>query len=365
MGLMPYISGIERRESHGEILVDLKFQPELNTVNMVLTTEEGTVRYHNIRVPQRLRKLLPFVASENSSKQLVSVLRGAEVYSKCRVGDGVVKSFSNKTYTYELDDCYHVLSAEHNQKMSHSVLAKSVQGEKYVKVFVLGSKMELKPQQGMMEIDVDGQRIYLNKNERKEIQSQNRMVTYRVHRTSDDVVVVETPFNRIFTDGHVIEIENTRLSPQGQLTGLCGSDNGDKRDTVLSAQSCSPLTQQQQQLRQQQVACSQPKVIKSQVSQVLLRKSRECSQMKHSMVRQTGRLCISQIPIVKCGGGCAPKSFMKKSVPFTCIPTDRKRVIDLYEEKVRRGDILPELRNMEKAFSSEMNVPVSCAHPGL
>merc|ERR1712035_99936 len=279
---------------------------------------------------------------------------------------------------------YHVLSAQNDQKMSHSVMAKSVQGKKYVKVFILGSKMELKPSQDMIEINVDGQRIQLKKNERREIQSQDRKVTYRVHRTSDDVVVVETPFNRIYTNGHVIEIENTRLPSQGQLTGLCGSDNGDRRDNVLSAQSCivqssqaaaltfrvqdqscSQLNQQQQQIKQQQATCAKPRIEKAPISNVLLRQSRECSQMKHSMIRQTGKLCISQIPLVQCGSGCAPKSTIKKNVPFTCIPTNRKRVIELYEEKVRRGDILPELRNMEKSFSSEMNVPVSCTHPGL
>merc|ERR1712126_710324 len=262
-------------------------------------------------------------------------------------------------------------------------LAKEVQGKKYVKVYVLGSKVELKPQQQEIEIEIDGQHIRINRNERREVVSQNKKVSYRIHRSADNVVV-ETPYNRISTDGIVVEVENIRSVVPGSLKGLCGSINGDKRQNILTAQacitqtcqaaaltyrvqeqSCSPLSQHQQILKQQQVQCVEPQIVKAQLSQLLQRKSGECSQMKHSMVRQTGRLCISQIPIVQCGGSCAPKSLTQKAVPYTCIPADRKRVIQLYEEKVRRGDILPELRNMEKSFTSEMNVPVSCSHPGL
>merc|ERR1719374_538083 len=297
------------------------------------------MRYNNIRIPERLRNVFPVVASEYKIENLISKLQGDRLYPLCRIGDGVVKSFSNKTYTYQLDDCYHVISADSGRQMTHSVLAKEVQGKKHVKVYVLGSKVELKARQQGIEIEVDGQNIRLNRNERKEVVSQNKKVSYRIHRSADDVVVVETPYNRVSTDGTVIEIENTRSVVQGELKGLCGSTNGDQRE--------------------------KPEIIKVQVSQLLKKKSGQCSQMKHSMIRQTGRLCISQIPIVQCGGGCAPKSVVEKAVPFTCIPAERKRVVQLYEEKVRRGDILPELRNMEKSFTSEMNVPVSCAHPGL
>merc|ERR1711962_1158973 len=80
---------------------------------------------------------------------------------------------------------------------------------------------------------------------------------------------------------------------------------------------------------------------------------------------RTFKLCISQIPIVECGSGCASRSTITRSVPFTCLPSNREHVSKLYTEKVIRGEILPELRNMEKTFSSKMQVPVSCAHPSL
>merc|ERR1711972_33561 len=233
-----------------------------------------------------------------------------------------------------------------------------------------------KPLQQQIEIEIDEQRVHLNKGARKEVESQNKKVTYRLRRTADEVVGVETPYNRIATNGVVVEIENTRIIPQRELRGICGGASGDRRTDLLTAQaaalsyrvqdqSCSSLNNQQQAVKQQLNTCLKPQVQKSQVSQVLRMQSEKCSQMKHTMVKQTGKLCISQIPLVKCGGGCAPKSTIKKSVPFTCIPSDRRRVIQLYEEKVRRGVILPELRNMDKSFSTEISVPVSCSHPTL
>merc|ERR1712203_730795 len=82
-------------------------------------------------------------------------------------------------------------------------------------------------------------------------------------------------------------------------------------------------------------------------------------------IKIDGTSSVSQIPVMQCGGGCAPRSMVTKPVPYTCLPSSRERVIKLYEEKVRRGDILPELRNMEKTFTSKMYLPVTCTHPGI
>merc|ERR1712121_568533 len=83
------------------------------------------------------------------------------------------------------------------------------------KSFVLGSKIVLKPtqHQSEIEVEVDGQIVRLNRNERKQVESQNKKVTYTLHRTSDEFVVVETPYMRIITNGHIVEVENTHMVP--------------------------------------------------------------------------------------------------------------------------------------------------------
>merc|ERR1711972_926926 len=109
-------------------------------------------------------------------------------------------------------------------------------------------------------------------------------------------------YNRISTDGYVVEIENTRLIPQRELRGVCGGASGDKRTDLLTAQSCialtaeaaalsfrvqdkscSPLNNQQQALKQQLNTCLKPQAQKLQL--LLLRmQSEKCSQMKHTIV---------------------------------------------------------------------------------
>merc|ERR1711911_555851 len=115
--------------------------------------------------------------------------------------------------------------------------------------------------------------------------------------------------------------------------------------------SCSPLSAEQQKIVSQKVTCAE-KVKKISYTPIVASLLEKCQMTKHSMIRQAGKLCISQIPIIDCGSSCVSRSTITRSVPFTCLPSTRERVNKLYAEKVVRGEILPELRNMEKTFSA-------------
>ena len=188
---------------------------------------------------------------------------------------------------------------------------------------------------------------------------------------------------RVIYDGELVEVKETSILIQRDLKGLCGTNNGDQRNDVLTptvkiaptyqaaaishrvGKSCPSLTQQQQIYQEQLRSAIEPRVERVKVTQFLKSKLEKCSQMMHSTIWQGPSFCISQIPVLQCGTGCSPRSMVTKPVPFTCLPATRERVIRLYEEKVRRGDILPELRNMQKSFTTKMYVPVTCTHPGL
>merc|ERR1719383_1429053 len=393
--LLPYLSRSETTSNqHNQIEVELKFNPQLETVDMVLKEEEETNQYANIRLPEQVRNMVPLVASKSIQEQVIEKIEGGSVYPKCYIRDGAVKTFDNKTYSYELDDCYHVLAADCSKQPSHAVLGKVVGGKKHVQIFTKGSKILLQPAGSYSqsrkdyEIIVDGQPIPIKRNQKEEVQSRDGESSYNFYRSSDNVVIVETPYNRITYDAISVEIESIHLQVDEQHCGICGDKNGDRRDDVKTAQSqiqqsvqatalsyrvqqdsCSALSPQKRQLQQQQQKWQQQnqqqQIVKSPVSQIIQGQLEKCTQRKHSMIRQDNQVCISQIPIVECGSGCGPKSLVEKNVPFTCLPANRERVIKLYVEKVRRGELLPELRNMEKSFSSKMVVPVTCAHPGF
>jgi len=331
-------------------------------------------------------------ASERSAEELLSVILGEPVYEKCTIGNDVVETYSKKAYKHQLDDCYTVLTSDCGKQHKHAVLGKLVGGKKHLMVFVENSKVTMEPTTSYTEsrkeyeVEIDGKRISLKPSEKKEVMSRDGKVSYRIYRSPDSVLVLETPYTRVTYDAETIEIEH--LSTQTRECGLCGEKTGDKKISVKSAQqcaaktieqaaltyriqkSCSSLTVRQQQVRSQEQICKkeqqqQQRIAKIPVSRTLQGLLEKCKQTRHSIIRHGDRLCISQIPIVECGSGCSARSEIAKEVTFTCLPANRERVNKLYEEKVNRGEILPELRTMDKTFSSMMTVPVSCSHPGL
>merc|ERR1712071_750527 len=78
--------------------VELKFKPHMNTVDMTLTTEDETIEYSNIRLPEQLREVIPLTASHRSGEELLSAIVGEPVYEKCTIGDEVVQTYDHQSY---------------------------------------------------------------------------------------------------------------------------------------------------------------------------------------------------------------------------------------------------------------------------
>merc|ERR1712033_160585 len=223
----------------------------------------------------------------------------------------------------------------------------------------------------------DEERIDLVKDEKKVLKTKNQEVI-KILRPRVDVLVIETPYSKVVYDGENVEVENTKLTVTN-LQGLCGIGKTQESAAMtyrLQSKSCSRLPSRKQQIQdnQQQQDQQDCKTVKKQqqqqkqqqqIAKIGQQETEECNARKHSIVKQGKSVCISQIPIIECGGGCAPRTNIEKSVPFTCLPENRPQVVKMYEDKVKRGEILPELRSMDSSFSAKMKVPVSCAHPGL
>merc|ERR1711922_71932 len=94
--------------------------------------------------------------------------------------------------------------------------------------------------------------------------------------------------------------------------------------------------------------------------QKLVKKKVRNAQQENTPLLSKERASVSLIPLVECGSGCAPRTNIEKSIPFTCLPENRPQVTKMYQDKVKRGEVLPELRSMDTSFSAKMEVPVSC-----
>ena len=217
--------------------------------------------------------------------------------------------------------------------------------------------------------------------------NQKNLLNLCVFRSADGVVILDTPENRIVYDGKIVELEHM-IHHQEPECGLCGDKNGDKKIDVKTSQQCAATTVQQAALSYRiQKSCSSPSrrqvqlkhrqqvcqaqlkqqqlESKASVSKTIRSQLKMCGRHMHSIVQQDNRTCISQIPVLECSSGCSSKTLVSKLVPYTCLPMGNKRIVKVYEEKVRRGEILPELRSMNKSFSANVEVPVSCSHPAL
>jgi len=186
--LLPYTTDIENVHSREGIDMELQFRPRINAVNMVLATPYETVKYENIRLPEFTRRLFPMIASKQPHEQVYEAVLGEPMYPTCRVSADTVYTFDNRSYSYSLDDCYHVLAADSSARKTHAVLGK-VEGELiHLKIYSEGSEIILTPSSSSsrknMEytVEVDGERIQIGRNDKKVVNSKDGNVSYRFIR---------------------------------------------------------------------------------------------------------------------------------------------------------------------------------------
>ena len=186
--LLPYITNIENVHSRDGIDIELKFKPRFNAVSMILSTPYETITYENIRLPEYARRVFPMIASKRPHEQIFEAVTGEAMYPTCRVSPDTIYTFDNRSYSYHLDDCYHVLAADASDKKSHAVLGKVENGQTHLKIFSEGSEIILSPSsssgRSSMEytVEVDKERIQLGRNEKKEVSSKDGKVSYRITR---------------------------------------------------------------------------------------------------------------------------------------------------------------------------------------
>merc|ERR1739842_58896 len=83
-----------------------------------------------------------------------------QIPASCRVEPTYVSTFDNKTYDYQMGNCYHLLFKDCSEKIPVAVLAKKVQNTlKEVKVLAGKSILIMTPKSPTEIKDVDGKLI--------------------------------------------------------------------------------------------------------------------------------------------------------------------------------------------------------------
>merc|ERR1711973_549086 len=284
MGLYRYISYIGEETNQNKITVKLNINQQLNSLTMTVASPEDTTRYKNIRLPYQLAGMIPFVAGKNPAEQGYKALTGESWMSQCVVGEGYVQTFDQKTYSYQIDECDHVVASDCSGDSDHSV---------------------------------NGQEMSLQQNKQVTLSTQEQITAYY---GQDQTVTISTPSSRITHYGKTVEIEE-KGSADGSHCGLCGDYNNDKRADLKSpkkcifkssklfgksyrpkSSQCSPLSQQTiEEIKREEQECAKYETKRTQVSSIFSSGQRDSySIKKHSYIYKKDQLCISQEPVVQC-----------------------------------------------------------------
>merc|ERR1719290_827995 len=185
--LYQYISYIGEETNQNKITVKLNINQQLNSLTMTVASPEDTTRYRNIRLPYQLAGMIPLVAGKNPAEQGYKALTGESWMSQCVVGEGYVQTFDQKTYSYQIDECDHVVVSDCSGDSDHAVmvLAKEVNGMKHITILSGQTKIQLSPTQSYSSyvqgytLTVNGQEVSLQQN--KQVTLTNQITAYYGH----------------------------------------------------------------------------------------------------------------------------------------------------------------------------------------
>jgi len=383
--LFQYISEISQPSQNNKIQINLNFNPKINTVDVKVQSPQENVVLRNIRVPQQLKEICPFVAGQTPVEQAYKAITGSPLLGKCVLGQGYVQTFDKKTYSYQVDECDHLISSDCSGNTDHGIFAKEVNGQKHVTIYEGKSKIEVRPSKAYSQqvekftIEVDGQEVPLKKHEKVTLISKSPLEQVTAYWSNDNVVEIDTPHNRVKHQGKTVIVEE-KSSADGSHCGLCGDYNQDKRADLKSPQGCvfksrtlfgksyrsksdecRPLSQRtQEQIREEEERCIKFNIKKTDIKKVFENEEHRNSKTikRHSYIYQEDKICISQEPVIQCSHDSIPEEMRQKTVSYVCLPEGR--VAKLYAERIERGESPQELKHQPVAFKAEMEQPLSC-----
>ena len=153
-----------RSDKEVEIVMDFSRAGDEAQLKVEHSGSKWTVK--NIRLPVQCTKgLLPISVRNHVAYSLVQKLSHNKIPASCRVESDYIGTFDNTTYSYEMNNCKHLLFKDRSGKVPVAVLAKSEAGPKSSKVVEIlsgVSKVELKPKsqheaKGMVvEVEIEG-----------------------------------------------------------------------------------------------------------------------------------------------------------------------------------------------------------------
>lgn len=283
--------------------IKIQFHTERESFDVKLSNDAEKVLWQNVRLPYPFSYMFPKVAGKSVVKSAVEALAGKSVYPTCRVEGEWLKTFNNRTTHMEMDDCFHLLTADCGNQKDFAVLVRNLERD--------NPKESAKELQVYLKEKVD---ILMTPSKRHSryshditVQVNHREVELRqpgkffpikdvrgetvaeIKRSVDGVIVLRSNNHGVILfNGYKIQVEATSSEHKSKLCGLCGSF-GNKisadltgpskcvyskpeifvasyRVGSLPSKSCEPLSGKiAQELEKENEECSKFKIVRTKV----------------------------------------------------------------------------------------------------
>jgi len=374
---------------------------------VIIQTPHESMKIRNIRLLGLTKSLFPFPVLNEVPTVLSQKMSALEVPTACRVEPNIFTTFDNKTVSYKINDCEHVLVLDGSRKFPIGVLAKTVSGEKkMVKILSGVSEVELMPVSTGMKVLINGEVVRINAGEVVKKMSSTGSVIAFVKRYVDNVYLVTIPSQSltVVTDGVSIEVAAPRYL-KARAVGLCGDMNNEVSADLKTPRMCvmpSPLAAVSYILNKSGNSPSFPQCsgIPSQYREEFLRESQKCTKehiiptpimslyksinslnkptsRAHMIENQGSKLCISrqmlkvcqgQLPTTSSWSGRSmgkPLSIKQMPVEFVCFEHSTGLAQSLEQRALSGESLNLELSELPTTYRKVVVEPVSCSETSL
>jgi len=365
----------------------------------------STMKIGNIRLLGLTKNIFPLSVHSPVSTLLPMKLSGSEIPAACRVEPRTVTTFDNKTVSYKINDCEHVLVVDSTKALPLAVLTRTLpQQKKMVKVLSGMMEVVLTPVSSGMDIKVNGAHVNLKQG------STFVQKSVLIKRFVDNVYLVNIPNQSltVLTDGVSVEV----VAPQvlkSRAAGLCGDMNGEISADLKTPRMCimkPKLAALSYMLNKSGSSSLFPTCsgIPSEVREEFERESRKCTKeqiiptpvMKlyerisslnmptisaHVVEKQLSQVCISKQMLKVCSSQSSstlvpgvsmtgrlmskPLSIKPKSVEFVCIERPSTIAHSLVNRALAGESLNMELNQLPIAYRKVEFEPVVCSESSV
>merc|ERR1712088_822399 len=157
----------------------------------------------DVRIPSLLRPIFPISMRNPVTYTAVQKLTRGQIPASCRIEPTYIATFDNKTYSYEMNDCYHLVFRDCSEVLPVAVMAKT-----------LSSNL-------------------------KEVKNSEQLTILEIRRYQDNVYTVYLPKEGLLVlfDGERVEISASQLL-KSRACGLCGDLDHENTADLKSPEMC-------------------------------------------------------------------------------------------------------------------------------